>query len=121
MMTGFYIFLGGGIGALTRYGISWLIQRFELGNFPWATFWANVMASLIVGITVGFLRTKTAQSEWLYALVIIGFCGGLSTFSSFAKENVELFEKGHYAIGLVNILLSVSVCLLAVWFGKRIV
>jgi CrcB protein len=119
-MTALYVFLGGGLGALTRFGISWFFRRFDWGNFPWATFLANIVASLIVGITVAILRSKTAQSEQLYALIIVGFCGGLSTFSSFAKENLELFEKGNYFIGILNIALSITVCLLAVWFGRRI-
>jgi len=75
---------------------------------------------LILGITIGFLRHKTQATEGLYAFLVIGICGGFSTFSSFAKENLELFEKGHVLLGILNVLVSVLLCIAAVYFGKRL-
>jgi CrcB protein len=113
------IFLGGGIGALMRYGLSQIVAKLQLADLPIATFLSNLVASLIVGVVIGLLRHKTASSEATYAFMVVGICGGFSTFSSFAKENLELFEKGHYLLGIGNIMVSVSLCILAVAIGKR--
>jgi CrcB protein len=52
--------------------------------------------------------------------MVIGICGGYSTFSSFAKENLELFEKGNYLIGGLNIAVSITLCIVAVYVGKKV-
>lgn len=116
-----YIFIGGGLGALLRYGVSSFVGKINPSDFPVATFISNVVASLILGVTIAFLRHKTQTSDAWYAFLVIGICGGFSTFSSFAKENLELFEKGNVFLGVLNILVSVVLCIAAVYFGKRIV
>lgn len=119
-MLALYVFLGGGIGSLMRYGISQLVGKVNPADFPLATFVSNLLASLILGVGIALLRHKTQSSEQLYAFLVIGICGGFSTFSTFAKENLELFEKGHLFLGILNILVSLVLCIAAVYFGKRI-
>lgn len=113
------IFLGGGIGAVLRYGVSLFVAKFHSGEIPIATFLSNLIASIIVGLVIGTLRHKTQSSEAIYAFLVIGICGGFSTFSSFAKENLELFAKGHYLLGIGNCLVSISLCIAAVALGKK--
>jgi len=119
-MLALYVFIGGGLGSLVRYGVSLGMKKAELNQLPWATLICNVAASLMLGITVALLKNKIQHSETLYALLVIGFCGGFSTFSSFAAENLDLFQKGHYAYTVANVLVSVSLCIFTVFIGQKI-
>lgn len=118
-MLALYVFIGGGIGSLVRYAISFGMKKAEWNQLPWATLICNVVASLMLGIIVASLKNKIQHSEALYALLIIGFCGGFSTFSSFAAENLDLFQKGQYVYAIANILVSVAVCIFAVLVGQK--
>jgi CrcB protein len=119
-MNWILVFLGGGLGAFMRFGTTAITAKWWQTVFPVATLISNVVACLILGITLAILRDKIQTNEGWYTFMVVGICGGYSTFSSFAKENIELFEKGNYAIGLLNILLSVSLCLVAVYLGKKV-
>jgi CrcB protein len=113
------VFLGGGIGSLMRYGTGLVTNRFWQHAFPLATLISNLLACIILGTAVVILRNKVQHSDWWYAFIIIGICGGFSTFSSFAKENLELFEKGNYWVGVLNIVVSVGLCIMAVYVSRR--
>ncbi len=90
------VFLGGGLGSLARYGIARLLPPAELaqGHIPWFTLVANILACIILGIGVG-LVSKDQLTKPLQLLLLTGFCGGFSTFSTFALELVALGEKGY--------------------------
>jgi len=120
-MNWLLVFLGGGLGSLLRFGTNTLINKWWANVFPLATLISNVAACLILGATVAMLRGKIQSSDLWYAFIVIGICGGYSTFSSFAKENLELFEKGNYAIGALNIVVSVGLCIGAIYVGKKVV
>lgn len=113
------VFLGGGLGALMRFGIAGITGKWWNGVFPLATLLSNVLACLILGFTVAVLRDKLQNSELWYTFIVMGICGGFSTFSSFAKENLELFEKGNYVIAAMNILASVALCIAAVYLARK--
>lgn len=113
------VFLGGGLGSLMRYGTGLLTQKYWQHSFPLATLLSNLLACIILGITILILRGKIQHSDWWYAFIVIGICGGFSTFSTFAKENVELFQKGNIGLGILNIGLSVGLCMAAVYLAKR--
>lgn len=119
-MNWILVFVGGGLGSLMRFGTSTIIGKWWQHVFPLATLISNVLACIILGVTVGILRDKIQSSEAWYAFMVIGICGGYSTFSSFARENIDLFEKGNYAIGVLNIVLSVALCFSAVYLGKKV-
>ena len=109
-MNWLLVFLGGGLGATLRYGTVAISKKWWSTDFPLGTLISNVLACLILGITITLLRHKVTSAEQWNAFIVIGICGGYSTFSSFAKENLDLFDKGHYAIGVLNILLSPGYC-----------
>lgn len=118
-MNWILVFFGGGLGAMMRFGTSAVVNKWWQQLFPLATLISNVAACLILGVTVALLRDKIQASETWYTFMVVGICGGYSTFSSFAKENIDLFEKGNYAIGILNIVLSLTLCLAAVYIGKK--
>lgn len=114
------VFLGGGIGSALRYLASVLTNKYVQSSFPWATFLVNVVGCLIVGILAGLIIKQQLTNPDLKLLFITGFCGGFTTFSAFALENIKLFQSGNTFLALLYIALSVILGVLAVWTGMMI-
>jgi CrcB protein len=112
--------LGGGIGSVFRYLTSVWTQKLVQSAFPWATFIVNVLGCLIIGILVGFFTKQQIENSDLKLLFVTGFCGGFTTFSAFALENMKLFQTGNSLLALLYIALSVIVGIFAVWSGMMI-
>lgn len=119
MMTWLSIFIGGGIGSIFRYGIGLLVKRLLSTPLPIGTFLANSFAALIIGLSFYFLKDKLIPSSWLQPFLIIGFCGGLSTFSTFSNETVQLFNQGNWGWAICNIFVSVSSSILIIYWLKN--
>ncbi|NJB86270.1 CrcB protein [Lewinella marina] len=101
-MSALLVFLGGGVGALSRYGIGRLFPSEGVGEgaFPWATFLANLLACIILGVALSLVaRDQLPRGGQL--LLVTGFCGGFSTFSTFAAELVGLLQAGHASVALL--------------------
>jgi len=101
------VFVGSGLGGMARYGISCLLPpvTLERGELPWATLLANVLACIMLGGGVG-LAGKELLPTSLQLLLLTGFCGGFSTFSTYALELVLLGEEGNAGVALLYICLS---------------
>ena len=104
--------LGGGLGAVMRH---WLSQRLT-HDLPVSTLIVNVLGSLLLGLWIGILGGPVDMGEEEKRLVF-GFCGGFTTFSSFAYQSLELHRNRSIAIAAGNILLSLAMCWLALWLG----
>lgn len=107
------VFIGGGFGSLSRYGISYLFKLYKFQKvLPLATILTNLLACIILAILFYLLKDKINHSSWLYALLGIGFCGGFSTFSTFSLESLQLIQEKMYFYAALNILVSIISCLL---------
>lgn len=108
---------GGSIGAVLRYGVANAVHMFMSRDFPYGTLLINVSGSLIMGLLYVLLIERLALGPEWRAAILIGVLGGYTTFSSFSIETLLLFEQGEQFKAMMNVLLSVSLCLLAVWLG----
>lgn len=108
---------GGALGSVLRFWMSgWVSGVFGRG-FPYGTLMVNVSGSLLMGFLYVLLVDKFhASAEWR-AVLLIGLLGGFTTFSSFSMETFNLIEAGEVTKALMNIVLSVTVCLAATWIG----
>lgn len=102
------IFLGGGLGSISRYFVGEGALKFYKGGFPLGTLIANTLACLVLGITLYLLKDKVLQNDWIKYLVVIGFCGGFSTFSTFSFDTVKLMQDQFYGIAILNIVISLA-------------
>lgn len=111
------VLLGGGLGAVARYGVGLWVQGHVVSSFPWATLAVNVVGSLLIGIVLVLADERGAIGTPLRTFLVVGVLGGFTTFSSFSAETLRLFERGTQGLALANIGANVLVCLLAVWLG----
>jgi len=111
---------GGAIGAVSRYLMSNGVYAMLGRSFPYGTLAVNVLGSLLMGILYILLLDRVSLSmEWRAALQI-GLLGAFTTFSTFSIETLLLIENGELSRAVVNIILSVVLCLAAVWAGVLI-
>lgn len=107
---------GGFAGSVARYFISMVMIGAKTTHFlPWGTFAVNGAGSLLIG----FFLAVAGEGHW-YFLLIAGFCGGFTTFSTFSSELLGMMRGAHYVQAALYIALSVVVCVAAVWMGMLI-
>jgi CrcB protein len=112
-----WIALGGAAGSVARAMVGYSLPS----RFPWATLVVNVLGSLLIGWLMARLGPlETPGSASLRNLLVTGFCGGFTTFSAFSWQTLEQMQKGQWGGAVANVLLSVLLCLLAVWLGFRL-
>lgn len=111
-----YVLIGGGLGSVCRYLISEWSNYSYNGQFPLGTFIANVLGCLVIGIFVAILQ----PSGTLDLLLVTGFCGGFTTFSSFSKETFLLLKNKEIKLAILYSTLSPILGILAVFIGYTI-
>lgn len=112
------IFIGGGLGSIARFGLSNAVYQYFGQNFPYGTLTVNVLGSFIIGLlSVLLLERFNGQAVVLRSLLLIGFLGGFTTFSTFSLETFNLIECGEIIKALLNCGLSLGMCIFAVLIG----
>lgn len=110
------IALGGAVGSVTRYLLGGVIQRAAGLAFPIGTLAVNVTGSFVAGVLLRYFMNAQTHPT-LRAALIVGFCGGFTTFSTFSTETLGLFEGGEYARAALYVAASVALSLMAVFAG----
>jgi len=111
---------GGALGALSRYGVDTFVERRTDAVFPWATFLINVSGCLAVGFLIAALVDRHRAPEWLRVGLVLGFCGGYTTFSTFAQETLDLVEESRLDLAALYAFGSLGLGVLAVFLGMRL-
>lgn len=110
--------IGSAIGGIFRYLVSTGTYKLVGRTFPYGTLTVNALGSFLVGILfIILLERFNGVADQLRSLLIIGFLGGFTTFSSFSIETINLIENGELYRGLLNILISIVLCLSLTWMG----
>jgi len=112
--------VGGALGALSRFGVDAWIERRSESLFPWSTFVVNVSGCLAVGFVIAALVDHHRAPEWLRIALVMGFCGGYTTFSTFAQETLDLARWSTFAPALASVAANVLVGVVAVLIGARL-
>jgi len=108
---------GGALGAVLRFGMSSQIYRLLGRDFPYGTLAVNVLGSFLMGLFFIFIVERGLLSAEWRGVVMIGFLGAFTTFSTFSIETLTLLESGELSRAALNIFLSVTLCLVATWLG----
>jgi CrcB protein len=117
-MNGFIlVFLGGGLGAVSRYASGLAITRHAGHGFPWATMLVNIAGSLAMGLLIAWLARRSAGDHDLRLLLATGFLGGFTTFSAFSLDAVTLYERGALTAAAAYVIASVTLSILALFGG----
>ncbi len=111
------VLLGGGAGSLVRYVVSTVIMARTGGRFPFGTVVINITGSFLIGLLMTLLTERLSPHPNLRLLLVTGFLGGYTTFSSFEWETLSLVADGGWWLGLVNLVGSVALGYSAVWLG----
>lgn len=119
MVNFFLIFLGGGLGSLSRFGISFGVKNIFGEYYPVATFISNLFSCVILALFVHSFQTRLQVSPAFKFFLITGFCGGFSTFSAFSFETSELIRSGNLFVASVNIICNVACCIALIYFITR--
>ena len=110
-----WVACGGAAGSVLRY----LVSRWMPATFPWGTLTVNIVGSLLIGVLVG-LASKEMLSTEMRLLLVTGFCGGFTTFSTFANESYGMLEGDHILTAALYVSASVFAGILAVYVGLQL-
>ena len=122
MLNALWIFIGGGLGTLARWGLSGFVARHWGETFPLGTLVINITGSFAIGLFAGLTGP---DSRWLASpsfrqFFMLGICGGYTTFSSFSLQTLSLAQEEQWFRAGANVVLSVVLCLAAVWLGNAL-
>ena len=111
------VFLGGGFGAIIRYLVIEQVNKLFLVAFPFGTIAVNVIGAFLIGLLSGYLAERLDVSENVKMFLIVGFCGGFTTFSSFNIEFYQLFSSGEILSSLIYVTTTFVLTVVAFYIG----
>jgi CrcB protein len=116
MMHYTFVALGGALGAMARF---WVYNASAFwGQKPaWATFGINALGAFLIGVFFVLLTERSGIHPELRSLIVVGFLGAFTTYSSYSLDALQLFEQGHIGVAVMYLLGTMLVCLLATWLG----
>jgi fluoride exporter len=114
-----WVAIGGALGSVARFWLSGLIAERYVHAFPWNTFAVNVSGSLVIGFLAALSEPegRSTVSPAVRQFLMVGFCGGYTTFSSFSLQTLNLLRDREWLYAGGNMVLSVLCCVVAVWLG----
>lgn len=123
-MNLFFIFIGGGLGAISRFalssGVQTLAEQTRLHRIPLGILTCNLLGSFLIGALFGYIASRSdGHPAWLHPFAVTGFLGAFTTFSTFALDTQKLFSSAPI-LAIINIAVSVLGCLAAVWLGFKL-
>lgn len=116
-MNVLWVMLGGAAGSALRYATYQFAEKFLPITFPYGTLMVNLLGAFIAGFAGALLMSGLSLAQPLRLLIIVGFCGGLTTFSTFSIDNAYLLQGGGYLTLGLNICMNVVLCVVLVLFG----
>ncbi len=114
------VFIGAGLGGVLRYWGSNFIYKFFPPTFPFGTLAVNLLGSFIIGIVMFYLNENDLINQQTRIFLTVGFCGGLTTFSTFSFETINLLKDREYLFALLNIIANVFLTLLSLFTAYKI-
>ncbi|MDP3523102.1 MAG: fluoride efflux transporter CrcB [Hoeflea sp.] len=111
------VFLGGGLGAVSRYLTGLAVMRVAGIRFPWGTLVVNIAGCLAMGLLIAWLARRSGGDAHLRLLLATGFLGGFTTFSAFSLDVVVLYERGALTAAAAYVIASVAMSILALFGG----
>ena len=121
MIAYLWVAIGGALGSVSRLWLSGVVARHFGETFPWGTIVINITGSFIVGVIAALAapegRMDSQSRAFATQFLIYGLCGGYTTFSSFSLQTLNLLRDREWLYAGGNVILSVLLCMIAVWFG----
>ena len=120
-MNWIFVGVGGFLGSVARYGVSTIFQRLAgITAFPYGTLAVNVLGCAAIGFLSQVAETRGILREEVWALMVVGFLGGFTTFSTFGNETYNLFRGQQAVVGLLNLGIQIGLGLAAVGLGRML-
>lgn len=121
-MAYLWIAIGSALGGVARHWCTVTSVRLLGATFPWGTLFINVLGSFVIGLffTLTGVGGRIEVSNDVKLFVMVGICGGYTTFSAFSLQTLALFQEGEWGRGSAYIAASVALCLIAVWGGHAL-
>ena len=120
-MAYLWVAIGGALGSVARFWVDGIVSSRFGGAFPWGILVINVSGSFVIGV-IGALASPTGRLDsptrtFATQFLMIGICGGYTTFSAFSWHTLRMLREGEWLYAGGNVMLSVLLCLIAVWLG----
>lgn len=116
-----FVGLGSFLGGISRFGLTRWVQSHGTGDFPYGTLVVNLLGCLFIGVFYGWFDRARIFDPDLRLLLTVGFCGGFTTFSTFANEGLSLFQSGNFFAAIAYAVVSLVAGLVMVYLGHLLV